>query len=856
MMKQYRAMKEQHKDAVLFFRLGDFYEMFERDAVEVSAILNLTLTKRHDYQMCGIPYHAAQNYILRLLKAGKKIAICEQVTRPGEQKGIVERKVVQVITPGTIIEENFLDSSSSNYLASFSRYKNFLSFSYIEISTGDFYVSKFRFSDNNHLCSIIKKEIARLNPTEILIQESMLEYTDGVSEIFDYYDQIMVNRFPDWSYDIEMSETKLLAFLKTSSLSGFGIPEKDPSIHSAKVLIDYVEDNLGLKISYIKNIFLYTDTDYLILDESTRNNLEIVKNLRDASSKYTLFSVLDYTKTAAGRRLLKLRLQNPLLSLQAINNRLDNVELLYHKQKVLSNLRQALSRSLDLQRLISKIGTERVNPKELLALKQTLASVAEINDILAGDSVNLSIQLPQQQAILDLYNFLDQTINDDASTLLQEGNIVKPGYNAELDRLRSLKKDSKKILDNYLESEKEKTGISTLKLKYNKIIGYFIEVRKSNSNNLPDYFIRRQSLVNGERFTTEKLGDIEIELNNATETANNLEREIFHRIKAHILTQLDFIYDIANFLAEIDFLQSSAYCATVRAYTRPNVCEKEGIKIVEGRHPVVEAELKTDSFIPNDTTMTIDNLFFTILTGPNMAGKSTYLRQSALIVLMAQAGLFVPAKFAKIGIVDRIFCRVGASDNLAKGESTFLVEMNETANILRNATSSSLVIMDEVGRGTSTSDGLSIARAVCEFLIRKKIKTLFATHYHELTRIKDKSVVNKSLEVADDNGKIVFLKKVIDGASGSSYGIHVASLAGLPEEVILRAQEILRTDSPQKDNNSETEYLVPKAINPGELFSPSTLLLQEMVSFDVMNNSPFELMQKFHVWQEKIKKIL
>lgn len=855
MMQQYYAIKEQHKDAVLFFRLGDFYEMFDKDAEEVSAMLNLTLTKRSGYYMCGIPYHSATNYILRLIKLGQKVAICEQTTLPGDQKGIVERKVVQVITPGTIIEENFLDSSSSNYIASFSVYKDFLSFSYMEISTGDFFVSKFKFSGDEELVNIIKKELARLNPSEVIIQESILEYSAGVAEVFDYNNQIMLNKFPDWSYDIELSQAKLLSFLKTQSLSGFGIPNLDPSIHSTKVLVEYVEENLGLKVSYIKNISLYTDTDYLILDESTRNNLEIIKNLRDASSKYTLFSVVDFTRTAAGKRLLKTRLQNPLLSIEEINKRLDNVETLYHNQRVLSNLRLSLAKSLDLQRLISKIGTLRINPKEILSLKQTMEASLEILEILENDDIDLNINFPEKEKLLEIFDFIDKSINEEVSTVFQEGSIIKCGYDEELDRLRSLKSKSKEILDNYLEGEKEKTGIPHLRIKYNRIIGYFIEVRKSSADNVPDYYIRRQSLVNAERFTTEELSNIEVELNNATEIANNLEREIFNQVKAYILVQIDFISSIANILAEIDFIQSSAYCASVRAYTRPVVKEEEGIKIVQGRHPVVEAELKNENFIPNDTELTIENKYFTILTGPNMAGKSTYLRQTALIALMAQTGLFVPAQAAEIGLIDRIFCRVGASDNLAKGESTFLVEMNETSNILRNATTSSLVIMDEVGRGTSTSDGLSIARAVCEFLIKKKIKTLFATHYHELTRIKDEAVVNKSLEVSNEDGKIVFLKKVIDGASGSSYGIHVASLAGLPEQVVLRAQEILKTHNAQNIND-ETEYLVPELQIQEELFSPTTLLLQEILSLDVLNTTPFDSMKKIQDWQNRIKKIL
>lgn len=861
MMQQYRSLKERHRDAVLFFRLGDFYEMFESDAAEVSSILGLTLTKRNGMPMCGIPYHASGTYIPRLLKAGKKVAICEQVSRPGEGKGIVQREIVEVITPGTVVDEDYLDRERNNYLAALGRSEEGCSFSYIDLSTGEFAAT---FLEKEHLHERLNKELSRIQPSEILIQESLFEEQPAFSSMVSERPRLLVNRYPDWSFDIAESHRKLRELFHVSNLKGFGIDDDEPALLSCGVLLDYLKDTAHGNTRHISGITLYREDDFLGLDESTQRNLEITGNMRDGSSVFTLFSVLNKTRTAAGARMLRKRLLHPLRSLEAIEARLDRVESLYRKQMLLSSLRKVLSKVLDIERLSARIALDKAHPKDLVATGRALEAALSVHEECSTWELSAPWLLPESDLgeTGELKRELDGALKDDPSVLLTEGNIIRDGYNSDLDRLRKLKKDSKQILDEYLEEEKQNSGIGNLKIRYNKIIGHYLEVTKSNLALVPDHFIRRQSLVGGERFTTARLGELEQELNSASERIAQLEKELFLQVRELCKQQIPLLKRVGAYVAEIDFFQSLAYAATVHGYIRPAVSPDKGISIVEGRHPVVEAGLRAGDFIPNSLELGKKGSF-ALITGPNMAGKSTYLRQNALIVLMAQTGSFVPALEAKIGITDRIFCRVGASDNLARGESTFLVEMNETSFILRTATEKSLVIMDEVGRGTGTSDGLSIAWAVSEELIDRNIQTLFATHFHELSGLDRKHIIKLQLSVKEEGQEIIFLKQVRPGSAEGSYGIHVAGLAGVPDRVIQRAREVLadleerfspginplsRSDSPVRTIPAKSPPM------PDLLFSESELIESELSGMDLDSLSPKNALDLLYDWKKRLNR--
>ncbi len=849
MMQQYRSLKERHRDAVLFFRLGDFYEMFERDAAEVSAILGLTLTKRNGLPMCGIPYHAAGTYIPRLLRAGRKIAICEQIALPQGGKGIAKREVVEVITPGTVVDEDFLDRGRNNYLASLGQIEGALSFSYIDLSTGEFAVTLL---GKENRFEKLRKELARLQPSELLVQESLLEDEPETARILEER-QILINRYPDWSYDLGDSEARLRRLFGVTNLKGFGILPDDHAVYSCGTLLGYLSETAHDHLRHISSIVRYEESDFVGLDESTQRNLEIVSNMRDASSAYTLFQVLDKTRTAPGARTLRSRLLHPLRDMKAITLRLDKVEELYRNQMVLSSLRKKLSGVLDLERLSARIALGKAHAKDLAAVASTSTVILEIDqefgEMRVPDSWMLAPEI--RSAAGELAKELRRAICDDPSVLLTEGNMIREGYSEELDRLRLLKRDSRKVLADYLEDEKNRSGIANLKIKYNKIIGHFIEVTKGNLSLVPEHFIRRQSLVGAERFTTERLGELETELNSASEKMIQLEKELFLSLRESCARRLPLLHTLAEYICDIDFFQALAYAATIHGYVRPDINTGNDIVIREGRHPVVEAGLNAGEFIPNSIDIGAKKSF-ALITGPNMAGKSTYLRQTALIVLMAQCGSFVPAMEANIGIVDRIFCRVGASDNLARGESTFLVEMNETAYILRTAGEKSLVIMDEVGRGTSTTDGLAIAWAVSEALIERKTKTLFATHFHELSELQQDSIQKLRLMVKEEGDRVIFLKKVEEGCAAGSYGIHVASLAGVPDPVLSRARQIL----------AELEHRdrpIPKGMAPQKgpqksdlLFNETELIESEIMSIDLDSLTPKKALDILYRWKEEL----
>ncbi|MDR2181286.1 MAG: DNA mismatch repair protein MutS [Treponema sp.] len=791
MLDQYRRIKSAHRDSVLFFRLGDFYEMFAEDAVEISALLNLTLTSRSGIPMCGVPYHAVRSYIGRLLRHGKKVAVCEQLAEPGKAK-LMERKVVEVITPGTTIDEYYLAQGASNYLAALTRAGKRLSFSYLDLSTGAFFATSFPAEEVTRLAL----ELERLEISEIILSESLVEENQAVAKLFADRPALLVNRWADWLFDPARGRDRLARQFGTANLKAFGLDDDSPEIAAAGALLDYLEDTARSLLPHIVSISVYGENEYVEIDESSQRNLELVRNLRDGSEKFTLLEVLDETKTAMGRRILRHRILHPLRALAAIEKRLALTGAFYRDQEKLARCREALAKTPDLERLSSRLAMDKANGKDMVSIAHALLSFASLWELAREQSglfeapEALAFNGEDLGALRTLGALLERALAENPSILLSEGNLIREGYSAELDRLRTLRESGHALLENYLEEERAATDIASLKIRYNKLIGYYFEVTKINLPKVPPYFIRRQGIAGGERYTTDRLAKLESEINGAFDSIIELEKKLFLELRESARRELSRLYAAGKITAELDLAQALARSATVRGWIKPSVNEEKRFAVIEGRHPVVEAYLSQGEFIPNDVIL--DDVYFALITGPNMAGKSTYLRQAALIAIMAQMGSFVPAAEASLGITDRIYCRVGASDNLARGESTFLVEMNETAHILRSATEKSLVIMDEVGRGTGTGDGLAIAWAICEDILHRiKCRTFFATHFHELALLSHPSLVNRSMEVLDNGGEIVFLRKLREGPSSESYGLHAASLAGIPPRVISRAQVIL-----------------------------------------------------------------
>ena len=793
MLDQYRRVKKEQEGNVLFFRLGDFYEMFAEDAIEISSLLNLTLTSRNGLPMCGVPHHAARTYIARLLKLGKKVAICEQLTSPAKGQKVIERDVVEVITPGTTIDEDFLDKGSSNYLCCLAAAPEELSFSYIDLSTGDFFSTCFPLNETETL----RQELERLQIREMLIQESLLEEDNKIAEAIYDRSGLVLNRWADWLFDPVQSKSRLEKQFGLSNLKSFGLDETSGEIISAGALLDYLDTTSKSLLPHIRTLKVYRDSEYLGVDESSQRNLELLCNQRDGNVRFSLLEVMDETRCSMGRRLLKRRILHPLRDLCKINSRLDMVEDLYRDQGRLSLLREQLGKTPDLQRLCSRLAMDKAHGRDMLAIKNALVCFHAVTELFAPASFHFENEEENARNgfgdLLNIQRLLERGICDEPSILLNEGNLIRENFSEELDALRSLKDSGRKFLEKYLEEEKSNTGITSLKIRYNRLIGYFFEVTKAHLSRVPAYFIRRQGIVGGERYTTDRLADLESDINGASEKVVELEKKLFLEIREETKKALSSLTAAARRLAELDVSQSLAKAASLRGWTRPELNETGILEIRDGRHPVVEAHISRGEYIPNDILLNADEgISFAMITGPNMAGKSTYLRSAALITIMAQAGSFVPAREARIGLCDRIYCRVGASDNLARGESTFLVEMNETAFILNTATEKSLVIMDEVGRGTGTNDGLSIAWAISEELLNRiGCRTLFATHFHELSLLSHTRLANRSMEVLDKDGKIVFLRKLKEGPAAESYGIHVAKLAGLSQEILQRAGQIM-----------------------------------------------------------------
>lgn len=853
MMVQYRSVKQQYKEEVLFFRLGDFYEMFNEDAVEVSRLLNLTLTHRAGQPMCGIPYHAAKIYIARLLRLGKKIVICEQTGEiPRNGKGITERKVVEIITPGTAVEAEYLEGSRANYLAALCVAKGRAGFAFIDVTTSSFKATSW---PAVKMADYFLKELNRCSPREILLPLS-LKNNSEIQEVLNSENNISVSYYPDWDFNLELSYKRLLRQFNTVNLKSFGLEETDAEIAPAGFLLDYLDKTTNTAIPHITELIKYSDADYLIMDDSSRRNLEITENMRDGTISYSLLECVSFTKTAMGSRLLRNWLLFPLTDYNAIYERQDRITSLYNDKDLLTKVQADISPILDIERLAGRIAMDRAHPKDLQALRASLAAWVKVKDYL----LDYDFSFIESDTSLEIIELIGKALLDDPSTSITEGGIIRPGWSEELDHWRQIHDNFNKVLSDYEEEERNATGISTLKIKYTNAGGYFIEVSKGKLSSVPPHFIMRRALVNGDRYTTEKLQSLEMQLNESSTKILEMERDLFLEIRSSLKKCIKYLLQLADEIAVTDVTASLAYAAVHNRWVRPQVIKSTVFEISEGRHPVVEAHLPSGEFVPNDTSISAqedDNIpSFNLITGPNMAGKSTYLRQNALIALLAQTGSYVPAVKAKLGIVDRIFCRVGASDNLAKGESTFLVEMTETANILRAATSRSLVIMDEVGRGTSTEDGLAIARAVSEYLLDTiKCKTLFATHYHELTRMEHPSLKKLCLQISEQNGSPVFMRKVCEGITENSYGIHVAKIAGVPQSVIDRASVILAhiqslaQDKPVMPSDIPSPQAAPAV--PG-LFSDEEIIISEILSCTPDNMTPIDALKLIAKWKSEL----
>ena len=852
-MQQYVGIKKEYMNEVVFFRLGDFYEMFMDDAVEVSRLLNLTLTHRGDKPMCGIPCHASKVYIARLLRLGKKVVICEQIGDP-KAKGLSERKVVEVITPGTAVESEYLEGNVNNFLAALSVSHGMAGFSFIDVTTSAFYATSWH---SSKMLENFSKELGRCSPRELLLPNS-LKGNEIIRSVLEENPDMTVSWYPDWDFNVEQGFKRLCRQFGTHNLKSFGLEEKSSEASSAGFLLDYLEKTANTTAPHVSGINVYHDFNYLMMDDSSRRNLEIVHNLRDSSIQYTLLECVSHSKTAMGSRMVREWLLFPLTKKNEIEARLDHVALFVENRALNARVREKLEKVLDIERLAGRIAMDRAHPKDLQALRQSLSFWLSVRDELSGyDFANLD-----EEDAVNIIDLIQSSILEEPSTSLTEGGIIKSGWSKELDHWRNVHDNFDKILGEYEDEERRNTGISNLRIKYTNAFGYFIEISKGKLSSVPPNFIMRRALVNGDRYTTSRLQELEHELNEAGTRILTLERDLFVEIREKLKSYVAYLMQTAKEIACTDASSSFAEAASLYGWVRPEIDESPVLEIEGGVHPVVALHLPKGEFVPNDIKIGSENdslPSFALITGPNMAGKSTYLRENALITLLAQSGSFVPAKKAKVGIADRIFCRVGASDNLAKGESTFLVEMTETANILRSATSRSLVIMDEVGRGTSTEDGLSIAWAVSEYLLNRiKCRTLFATHYHELTRMENASLRLLCMDVLEDNGSVTFLRKVKEGASENSYGIHVARLAGVPSEVIERANIILNHIQSVAENKpvlsdipefSETKKSSP--VSPG-LFSDEEIILDEILSADPDNMTPLSALQTIQRWKKAL----
>ena len=825
MMQHYLETKKQYKDCVLFYRLGDFYEMFFEDAEIVSRELELTLTGKDCGQekrapMSGIPYHAADSYIAKLIEKGYKVAICEQVEDPKQAKGIVKREVIRVVTPGTVIESNLLEEKKNNYIMAIYKSGLYFGISVCDISTGEFLATQI--VEHNNFARLLD-EISRYSPAEIIVSDMMFNSKTEIEKIKERF-ETYISKESEESFD---GEYELLSGMyniiddKNEKIKN--LSDKKLAIYAINALLKYLEDTQKTSLDHINTIKIYNTTRYMALDINARRNLEITEKMRDKSKKGTLLWVLDKTSTSMGGRLLRRWLNDPLIDRKEINDRLDAVEELKDSIILRGDVVEALKKVYDIERLAGKISYGNANGRDMISLKNSVKQLPEIKKVLSTTGAGLLKEIYENiDTLNDIYEIIEKSIVDEPPIGVKDGGIIKIGYDPEIDKLKLATTEGKKWILELEAKEREQTGIKGLKVGFNKVFGYFIEVTKSNLSMVPDRYVRKQTLTNCERYITEELKNLENQILGAEERVVTLEYNAFCEIRSSIEKQIQRIQKTATLVSTLDVLVSFATVAEDMNYVKPEVDNGGVIDIKEGRHPVIEKMISNSNFVPNDTYLDEEGNRLAIITGPNMAGKSTYMRQVALITLMAQVGSFVPASYAKIGVVDKIFTRVGASDDLSMGQSTFMVEMMEVATILKEATKNSLVILDEIGRGTSTYDGLSIAWAVAEFIADKEkcgAKTLFATHYHELTELENQiqGVKNYSIAVKEKGEDVIFLRKIVKGGTDESYGVHVAKLAGVPKDVTKRANEILRSLERKSILGKKNQEKENKKIATGQL---------------------------------------
>lgn len=873
MMKQYMQTKEEYKDCILFYRLGDFYEMFFDDALTASKELEITLTGKNcgleeRAPMCGIPYHAVDSYLNRLVSKGYKVAICEQVEDPKTAKGIVKREVIRVVTPGTNLDTQGLDETKNNYIMCIVYMADRYGLSVADVTTGEYLVTELDSQTK------LMDELYKFMPSEIVCNEAF--YMSGL-DLDDLKNRLhmAIYSLEAWYFDDALCRETLQEHFKVASLEGIGLSDYECGMIASGALLKYLEETQKNSLSHMSRLTRYATGNYMVLDSATRRNLELVETLREKQKRGSLLWVLDKTKTAMGARTLRKYVEQPLIDKESIVKRLDAVAELKDNAICREEIREYLNPVYDLERLVGKITYQSVNPRDLIAFQSSLSMLPSVKCILKDMESDLLKEIYEElDPLEELCDLVGRAIQEEPPLAMKEGGIIKDGYNEEVDRLRKAKSEGKNWLADLETKEREKTGIKNLRIRYNKVFGYYLEVTNSSKDLVPDYYTRKQTLANAERYIIPELKELEDTILGAEDKLCALEYELYCEVRNTIAAELTRIQRTAKAVAKLDVIASLALVAERNNYVRPKINEKGVIDIRDGRHPVVEKMIPNDMFIANDTYLDDKKQRISIITGPNMAGKSTYMRQAALIVLMAQLGSFVPASSANIGLVDRIFTRVGASDDLASGQSTFMVEMNEVANILRNATSKSLLILDEIGRGTSTFDGLSIAWAVVEYISNSKLlgaKTLFATHYHELTELEGKisNVNNYCIAVKEKGDDIVFLRKIVKGGADKSYGIQVAKLAGVPDPVINRAKEIVEElvtadiTGKVKDiavQGSETKKKTQKKLDEVDLTQFSLFdtvkdddVLNELKELDISHMTPMDAMNKLYQLQNKLR---
>ncbi|MDE6883839.1 MAG: DNA mismatch repair protein MutS [Lachnospiraceae bacterium] len=872
MMQQYLETKKEYQDCILLYRLGDFYEMFYEDALTASKELEITLTGKNCGQeerapMCGVPYHAVESYLNKLVSKGYKVAICEQVEDPKQAKGIVKREVIRIVTPGTNLNLQALDESKNNYIFCIVYSPGKTGISMADVTTGDYYLTEV--DDIRRL----QDEIQKYGPSEIICNEQFLVSGYDIGDLKTRLG-ITVYSLASHYFDEEGSRKNLMKHFKVNSLSGLGIEDFPSGMIAAGALLTYLYETQKTSLAHFTHLYPYLISKYMLLDSATRRNLELTETLREKQKKGSLLGVLDRTRTAMGGRLLRKYIEQPLIDKEQMNLRLDAVEMLCKRSVDRDELREYLNAIYDLERLMGKISYKTANPRDLIAFRNSLAMLPSIKTLLHDLDTGLLTKIRNNTDTLeDIYHLIDDAILEEPPISIRDGGMIKEGFSENIDALRNAKRDGKNWLAALEEEDRERTGIKNLRIKYNKVFGYYFEVTNSYKDLVPEDYVRKQTLANAERYTTPRLKELEDTILNAEDKLSSLEYDLFCQIRDAIAAEVERIQRTARAIAKLDVLSALSYVAERNQYVRPALNDKGVIDIKDGRHPVVEQMTGNDMFISNDTYLDNQKNCIAVITGPNMAGKSTYMRQTALIVLLAQIGSFVPAKKANIGIVDRIFTRVGASDDLSSGQSTFMVEMNEVANILRNATADSLLVLDEIGRGTSTFDGLSIAWAVIEHISNRKIlgaKTLFATHYHELTELEGKmdNVNNYCIAVKEKGDDIVFLRKIVRGGADKSYGIQVAKLAGVPDMVIDRAKEIVQqlsdndiTEKVQKiEINIKHEKRKPVKYDEVDLEQMSLFdtvrdedVIRELQEVDVGNLTPIDALNVLYRLQTKLK---